>query len=361
MQRSLVAVLHILYWLLFLFLLTTLYGFMSMNPAFKDFTLRKVDGFWFWIRLMIGFAIIPAIISFYASYTWLAPVLLSRRRFLLFVLTSLGISMLAAMAGALVESLPFVFGEGFLFNDGLRSALSILSIMTLGAWIHAVIGAVISGFVRWFDEQKTKESLEKKQLETELELLRARLHPHFLFNTLNNIDVMLEKDAAKASHYLHMLSDLLRYTLYESGEAEAPAEREIEQVEKYMHLQRLRSPFPERIQFSVSGSSTGLLLPPMLFTPYIENAFKHAIDHHPGPIIDIRFAFRGPSVYFCCVNQADTNTARQADGGMGLDLARKRLAMTYPERHTLSIEETNHQFTVEIRIDDDTALHHRGG
>ncbi len=351
MKQSLVITLHLLYWLMFLFLLTTMYGFMSMNPAFEAFSQRESQGFSFWIKLMTGFSIIPALISFYVSYFLLAPALVYQRKFLRFALVSLGISLFASIVGALVESLPFLFGRNFLFNDGFSSAMSILGVMTLGTWIHGIIGAIISGFVRWFDERKKKEDLEKKQVETELELLRARLNPHFLFNTLNNIDVLLEKDPKRASDYLGMLSDILRYTLYESGDAQISAMRELTLIEKYVQLQRIRSPFPESFQLSVSGDFSHWSLPPMIFAPFIENAFKYAVQCHSGPIIDIRFEFCEQEVRFRCINQTDPHTIRTEEiGGMGLDLAMKRLHLTYPDRHHLLTKKENNQYIVELCI-----------
>jgi sensor histidine kinase YesM len=360
MKKTLIVFLHLLYWLMFLLLLTTMYGFMSMNPAFEAFTQRTSHGFSFWIKLMIGFSIIPALISFYVSYWVLAPALVYQRKFLRFALVSLGSSLLASIIGALLESMPFLFGRNFLFNDGLSSAISIIGIMTLVTWIHGIIGAIISGFVRWFDERKKKEDIEKKQVETELELLRARLNPHFLFNTLNNIDVMLEKDPMRASNYLGMLSDILRYTLYESGDAQISAMRELTLIEKYIQLQRIRSPFPESIQLSISGDFSQRSLPPMIFAPFIENAFKYASQYHSGPIIHIRFEFRDKEIYFCCINQTDSDISRKEEiGGMGLDLARKRLLMTYPDRHHLLTKKEGNQYIVELTIHEEAALHHR--
>lgn len=353
MKKSMVITLHVLYWLLFFSLLATMFAFLAMNPAFADFADRTGNGFLFWMRLMIGFAVIPALLSFYVSYVRLSPALLAKRRFAQFIAASMLLAMLSSIAGALVESLPFLFGPGFLFGDQFSSAFTILGIMSLGAWIHAATGAIISGFVRWLEERTTRETLERRTLQTELELLRAQINPHFLFNTLNNIDILIELQPERASEFLRKLSDMLRFSLYETQAPSVSVTRELEFLEKYLDLQRLRSPNPAYIRYSISGNPNGIQVAPMIFLPFIENAFKHSGSKKSTGDIDIRFTFTPDKVLFQCTNTlpADESNYAEEPGGIGQELSRKRLSLLYRNKHELNTGILDNRYVVELSID----------
>lgn len=349
-----VITLHLLYWLLFLSLLVTMFAFLAMNPAFAEFAGRKGGGgFLFWMRLMLGFAIIPAILSFYTSYYRLSPTLLARRRFVQFIIASIVIAVLSSVVGALVESLPFLFGPKFLFGDSMTSVFTILGIMSLGAWIHAATGAIISGFVRWLEDRSIRQAIEQRTLETELEQLRAQLNPHFLFNTLNNIDVLIELDPTRASNFLRKLSDILRFSLYETRADTISVTRELDFLEKYLDLQRLRSHNPTYIRYGITGDPGEIRVAPMLFLPFIENAFKHSGSKTSSGDIDINFSFSPGKVRFRCTNTLPTRSDGSINepGGIGHELARKRLLLLYQDKHELVTGILNNRYVVDLSID----------
>lgn len=359
MSRLFVTILHILYWFLFLSLLLLFYTFLVLIPGFEKMSTNKTGSFVFWIKLMTGFAVIPALISFYTFYTVLFTRFLSKKKFVLFCLAGIAVSFLAAIIGSLAESSRFLFGKKFLFNDDYRSAITIVTVMAFGAFVNGVIGAIIRGFITWYNEIRFKEELQQRNHQMELELIRAQVNPHFLFNTLNNIDVLIEQDAEKASVYLRKLSEILRFMLYESKSKKIPASREIEYIERYLALQQLRNSNPAFVDFRIEGNPAEHFTEPMLFIPFIENAFKHANNKNMVHGIRIHFDFKGSGISFLCANAHHNTGAKNIqDGGLGNPLIQKRLSLLYPGSHQLITEENHEMYTVELTINNTHDLRH---
>lgn len=261
------------------------------------------------------------------------------------------LSVLAAITGALVESTRFLFGPKFLFGDSFSSAISILTIMTAGALINGVIGTMIKGFITWYNDIRLKEDLMKKNYETELNLIKSQVNPHFLFNTLNNIDVLVEKDKARASDYIKKLSDILRFMLYETKTEKIPVTKELMYIEKYIDLQNLRTSNPAYVDFRIRGNPGNRLCEPMLFIPFIENAFKHSDNKKEIHGIRIHFDFMDDSIDFMCSNNySESNRHNETEGGLGNGLIEKRLKLLYPGRHRLTVHKENARYTVKLII-----------
>jgi two-component system, LytTR family, sensor kinase len=350
LSKSVIWILHILYWALFLLLLMIFFTFIAMVPGFEKVTADKQGAFSFWMKLMSGFAIIPAVIAFYSGYTFLFEKLLSKRKFLLFIAGGLAMSLAGSICGAMVESIPFFFGPKYLFGDGIHSALTIIIIMTLAAFVNCSIGAVIKGFISWYNDIKLKESLLTRNFEMELNLVKMQINPHFLFNTLNNIDVLIEKDPAKASDYFKKLSHILRFMLYETKTEKIPLSKELVYIEKYLELQQLRNSNPAFVDFKIAGKPDKIMAEPMLFIPFIENAFKHANNKKEVNGICIYFKCNANEIDFVCENSFDELAEKDRDGGLGNELIEKRLNLMYPGRHVLTISTTENRYRVHLII-----------
>ena len=308
---------------------------------------------------MTGFAFIPALITFYSFYTYLFDRLLSKKKFISFCLAGLLISIIAAFIGALAESSPLLFGHRYLFGDGYDSAFGILSVMSLGALINGITGTITKGFITWYNDIKLKEELLKKNYETELNLIKSQVNPHFLFNTLNNIDILIEKDKEKASVYFKMLSDILRFMLYETKTEKIAVSKELTYIEKYIDLQSLRTSNPAFVDFKIIGDPENHMVEPMIFIPFIENAFKHADNRRQVHGIRILFEFTGNDISFTCTNSFSMKPAiHETDGGLGNELMAKRLKLLYPGRHSLSVSKENNRYTVNLIIHENNDLHY---
>ena len=146
---------------------------------------------------------------------------------------------------------------------------------------------IIKGFITWFEEIQVKEALQLKNLSTELDLIKSQLDPHFLFNTINNIDTLLLNSPELASQYLNKLSDILRFMLFETKTDKIPLSKEIAYIEKYIELQKIRTSNSNFVNLAIKGDISNHTIPAMLFIPFIENAFKHVSNKKTDNAINI--------------------------------------------------------------------------
>ena len=331
MKRLAVIGLHIAYWGLYLLLLILfqLVLFHTVHATFR--------GFWRAIVFSPGtiFTSLPAILTFYIFYLLLFPRLLQQKRLLMLGLTGIGVSLASTiLAFIAINRLLFPWLKNGFTPDTARLIL----ILAFIAFVNGVLALVMRGFIAWYSDIQFKKDLKQKNAELELALIKSQISPHFLFNTLNNIDVLIDMDPTRASGYLNKLSAMLRFMLYETKTDRIAIAEELRYIEDYIELQKLRTAHPEFIHFAVEGEGSQLMVEPMLFLPFIENAFKHAGRKEEGAI-SIRFRLDREKVVFDCENRYDPKapTLPEANGGLGNGLIRKRLLLLYPGRHTLQV------------------------
>ncbi|MVM31784.1 hypothetical protein GO755_17180 [Spirosoma sp. HMF4905] len=340
MKQSVIIFLHIGYWLLYWFLFTFLY-FVSRATSQALF-----DDDWATIVLL---ASLTGLISFYTFYFWLVPRYLTRKRigeFIAFgLLTSLATACLTTLIIAItVYSLVSIFPE-------VEGQFTLIAIFTVLALVNGILATIISGFITWYADMHIKEILINKNLQAELALLKAQINPHFLFNTLNNIDVLIERDASRASLYLNKLSDLLRFVLYEAQHDQVPLAKELKYIEKYIDLQKIRTTNSHFIDLKIEGDAESISIAPMIFIPYLENAFKHSTNKKIDGAIRIHISIDHERVTFECINIIDKHKRNdQAPGGLGNQLLKQRLDLLYPNRHTLSIQANPDQYAVHLSL-----------
>ena len=198
------------------------------------------------------------------------------------------------------------------------------------------------------DEQTLKE-LEHKRLQSELEYLKYQINPHFFMNTLNNIHALVDIDATKAKKALVELSKLMRYVLYETSNKTILLSREIQFLDNYIELMKLRYINKVGIEVSLPHEVPEVQIPPLLFISFIENAFKHGVSYRKDSFIHISMELDGDKLLFRC-----SNSNRRKEGGqyhgIGLENIRKRLRLLFGNDYTLSIDETDDCFSVLLII-----------
>jgi LytS/YehU family sensor histidine kinase len=188
-------------------------------------------------------------------------------------------------------------------------------------------------------------------LQTELALIKARINPHFLFNTLNNIDILIEKDAKTASVYLKKLSDIMRFMLYETTTEQILLLKELEYIEKYIELQKIRTSNQHFVNLQITGNQDGQMIAPMIFIPFIENAFKYTTNKKIEKAINIEVQINEADVFFTCTNIFDdTILVNQKESGLGIELMRQRLKLLYNDKHELEICKNDKIFTVKLKV-----------
>ncbi len=205
--------------------------------------------------------------------------------------------------------------------------------------------------VDWFRNYKRQMELESQNLQSELALLRNQINPHFLFNTLNNIDSMVYKVAPQASDAIVKLSELMRYMLYDANADVVRLSQEIQHLCSFIDLQKMRLKNHD-VHLSVNVETDQLKVAPMLFIPFVENAFKHGHWSEDTFSVQVNLSGSAEELVFKTTNQYDPAKVDHKDkaGGIGLSNVRRRLELLYPDRHSLEITRENGQFVVELRL-----------
>ena len=204
----------------------------------------------------------------------------------------------------------------------------------------------------WFNKQKQTKELEKQNLHSELALLKNQINPHFLFNTLNNIDSLIKKNPDYASKSIIELSGIMRYMIYETNVDRVPLQKELDYIDNYLCLQKLQYFNDELVEYTVIGDPKDKEIAPMLFIPFVENAFKHCTDKEKKHAIQFSFLLESNKITFDAINIADKtqDLSKDKSGGIGLETVKRRLEFLYPNRYSLQISEKNDLFCISLMI-----------
>ena len=344
MKKSIKLLLQLGFWVCYFILVMVVLGVLfGRNEATADEKISKA------FETIVFLALLPSAISFYSFYYFLFPKFFSKKKYLLTATLGIVISYLAGVIGFI--GLYNQHSETKCFDENEGVFLGMTLFMGFVALICGVIALVIQGFITWFEEVKQRELLAVKNHEMEMALVKSQLDPHFLFNTINNIDVLILRDAEKASDYLNHLSDIMRFMLFETKTDEISLNKEIEYIQKYIDLQRIRTANEMYVNFTIEGNTDGRKIAPMVFIPFIENAFKHTNNKKVENAITISLHITNDEVVMHCENKYDPNRPpRQESNGLGNNLIAKRLQLIYPNSHHLLIENQNNVYSVRLTI-----------
>ncbi|MNE31998.1 Sensor histidine kinase YehU [compost metagenome] len=214
------------------------------------------------------------------------------------------------------------------------------------------LAAMIKFGKHWYQKQKERELLIKEKLKAELQLLKAQIHPHFLFNTLNNIYSFILTSNPNASGLIVKLSSLLRYILTECNQSRVPLVRELKMIENYMELEKIR--YGERLdmQVIITGNPENKAIAPLLLLPFIENSFKHGTSNVlQNPWIELKLVITDQNLSMELVNgQSAASQAYDKNNGIGLANVQKRLNLLYGDQHTLKIDAEKEVFKIQLTV-----------
>ncbi|MBL0740243.1 sensor histidine kinase [Chryseolinea lacunae] len=280
---------------------------------------------------------------FYLNMYVLIPKVLTRKswkHYLLSIVLSFVVVVVASevvndllLSGTFRPGRPFYFTVlNFLLVFGLSTALRLTS-----------------DRVQFERERKEKEN---ETLKSELSLLRSQVSPHFMFNVLNNLASLARKKSDQLESVIIQLSHLMRYMLYESNEKRVTLDKEIEYLESYIDLQKLRFGRDFPINFDVKALRRDLPIEPMLLIPFVENAFKHGIGMMKDPMIIITLTTEGEALHFSVRNKFSGGAmeTKDASSGIGIQNVRRRLDLLYKDMHELHIYESNPWYVVELKL-----------
>ncbi len=310
-------------------------------------------------------------------YRWLAPILLRKRKYGWFFLTAiLYFGFIAKWAGWLVSIVFYALSSDALLKNYYEYQYLNLAQRAWGIalWDINILVTDLIAFLSltftWFafENERKRHLLEKDNLLLQLDSLKAQLHPHFLFNTLNNIYGMALTGNKDTPAFILRLSDMMRFILYDCQQNQVTLEKDIEFLENYLEMEKRR--YPEaKIEFTVTGDAAGKRIAPLLFIQFLENSFKHGAHRlndtgfiHgslkvEGNVLSFElrndvFAVASPPAPPVRTGQAllKEGEGKQQYGGVGIENVRKRLALYYPGKHGLSINSTRNIFEVILTI-----------
>ena len=338
---------HIPVWIVvFFFGLVVVYNSIETLDTPLLITISLIFSFWL-------------LVSFYVFYFYLVPKYLEKRKYNQFAAYSLLLIFLIIPIDQLVLWGVFYYtgGTGIPLIQGVFSSPDFTNMGIVYLYVGSVVGTLFCGglgtFYRfgidWFKNVQVKKDLENKNLLSELKTLKSKLNPHLLFNTLNNIDTLIQTSPEQASAALSKLSDILRYVVYDTEHEKVPMQKEIDNLQKYIALEKMRIVNPDAVEF-ISKVSNETSIPPMLFFPFVENGFKHSNLNNVDQKLIISIIEDKNKIVFSCSNTINQYKQKDAASGMGLELAKKRLDLLFPDTHILTIREVDNEFLVNLEI-----------
>ena len=216
------------------------------------------------------------------------------------------------------------------------------------------------GVKLYFMSQRDRERqkiIDQRNLEQQMEYLKYQVNPHFYMNTLNNIHALVDIDPERAKITIIELSKMMRHILYEGSKKLIPLTREVEFLNLYVQLMRLRYTRKVHLNVDVPPQLPELKLPPLMLIIFVENAFKHGISYREESFIDIKLRVENKRLLFSCCNSKPTQVQRTNEkGGMGLQNVRQRLELLYDDDYTLDISDGEKTYEVKLDIPMQTRL-----
>lgn len=220
-----------------------------------------------------------------------------------------------------------------------------------------IISLLIVGFdtglklsVKWVQSEQKRMNAEKENVESQLAFLRNQVSPHFFMNTLNNIHSLIDFDTEQAKDSIIQLSKLMRHLLYESESDKIALQKEMGFIKNYVELMKLRFSDKVIINLEIPEKLPNKSIPPLLFTSYVENAFKHGISYKQASFINISFSFSEDELTFDISNSQTPNDQVEESSGIGIANSRKRLDLIYGTNYTLEIADSKTEYSVHLNL-----------
>lgn len=281
----------------------------------------------------------------------LIPTILSQGKYMVFTLLLLTVIGVATW----FNIFTFNYLSGWLFPDYYFISYYEWTDIILFIVVYVGITSLLQLSRSWFREAEIRQELaevKQHQAETELRALRAQINPHFLFNSLNHIYSLAVQQSPKTGPAILQLSDLLRYTIRNMNNPKVNLDDELDYVRQYVKLYKTRVQHPNRIHLSIQKTDKEWSIPSLLLIIFVENCFKHGSTQKEDEEIFIDITFNGSTLVLETQNPVEENRELPKEStGMGLDNARRRLNLLYPDKHKLDMQLKNNTFTVTLKLD----------
>ena len=330
--------LHLLYWILAWGFTNFLFGYGNLLDPYS---------------LLYSFIIllVAAGVSYWIIY-FLIPRFLVPGKYGLF-LAFLAFTIIVSLDLELLTTFLFVLlYEKFVVLEFFQNTRDIYSLVT-GTYFIVLLAVTIKLVEFWYLEQSRKQKAIKEKIKTELKLLKSQIHPHFLFNTLNNIYSLALQKSDQAPDAVLKLSSLLDFLIYHGESETVSLSKETELIHNYIELENLRYGDHLDLDFQISGDTENIQIAPLLLMPLVENAFKHGLSKTRNKQwLKIKLEITDRIVDFYIENTMPLNVhSENSGGGMGLANLRRRLELSYRGRNSLDINEDENTFVVHMKLE----------
>ncbi|MGN6641126.1 MAG: sensor histidine kinase [Mucilaginibacter sp.] len=284
---------------------------------------------------------------FYLNYLYLLPQFLDKKKYRDYTLVLIGTIVVFALGK---YGIALIFKNVILVHEGRHS--SFWSYVTSSALVNVFflfLSTALKFAVDWFLNERVQRDLENQRLSAELAFLKSQINPHFLFNSLNSIYSLAYQKSDTTPEAILKLSEIMRYMLYESNDQKVDLAKELQYLQNYIDLQKIRFGSKAFVDFKITGEVGNQKIVPLLLIAFIENAFKHGVANDPSIPIRMLINLDGTHLHFYIENKKHMNN-RDLEGGVGLQNVKRRLELLYPYKYKLDIQDKPDIYTCELSL-----------
>jgi LytS/YehU family sensor histidine kinase len=335
LDKYTVVALHVCFWLVYL--------------SYRVYDIQEYIGVrraLVYVSLPMGFALVAS----YIHYFFILPDWLTTKKSAPYLLKLLALLVVVTTLRILLENqvFPSITPDTDYYKT-LKVSRVISTVWDTLAFI--VFTGMIRFTVNWFVLENRKKQLENEKLAAELNYLKAQINPHFLFNTLHNLNYLVYSKSENATEVIIKLSNIMRYMIYEANKNEVLLQKEITYMNDYIALESLRLNQSFKLDFNIEGNTQDALVAPLVLITFLENAFKHGVsDQEENCWIKANLSVTADQIRFTVNNKKLDKTPERERSGFGLENVTKRLQLIYPERHSIRIDNRANTFHIDLTI-----------
>jgi two-component system LytT family sensor kinase len=335
MKKSWQIVLHVLFWLgIESFLIYVSHGESKLSME----SLLIIFGVYGLINIGL----------FYLNYLYFIPKFLDRKRYRDYTIA------------LIIAIIVFASGKYFL-TISIHQSIGTHSIGKAPSFLGYFFGSCLTNVlflflstalkfgIDWFLNAGIQRDLENQRLTAELAFLKSQINPHFLFNSLNSIYSLAYQKSDTTPEAILKLSEIMRYMLYESNDTKVDLAKELQYLQNYIDLQKIRFGNKAFVDFKITGEVGAQKIVPLLLIAFIENAFKHGVANDPSMPIRLFINLDGENLHFYTENKKHMNN-RDIEGGIGLQNVKRRLDLLYPGKYKLDIQDKPDTYICELSL-----------
>ena len=336
---------HLVFWMVFTCFFGIMYGLHEKNKLHEE--------------LLSQLIILPAyLLLVYPSLYVIIPKFLLKQKILISVAFVAILMVLSVLA---IRSIAWFIIYPYFYQDGLTcegcSFWMVYKFLYYSIMLSAVL--FLTTFIKmiklWYQNQKNTQSLEQEKLEAELKFLKGQIHPHFLFNTLNNLYALTLKNDERAPEVVLKISELMNYMLYETNSEWVSLEKELNYLKNYISLERIRYGKRVEVNFNTSGEIHNQKIAPMLLLPFVENSFKHGVSGQVDDAwVEIDLSVKANRLVLKVENSRPTLEVNHSDRdyakGIGLKNVKRRLELLYENEYELKVFDEAETYLVVLKL-----------